>query len=278
MLNWLLRRRARLSAELQKAEAPAPPAPPAAPGRSADDLMREAFPLHERGDAAGAERLYRQILQVDPDYADAHYLLGRIAQDRGLLDDAQRHVQEAIRCNPREPTFHHTAGQIHYARGQFSDAIARLEAVRELDPAVDCHTDLGCAYEKVGRFADAVREFEQAVALAPESPLALNNYANSLKDRGRVEEAIPVFRKAKNLAPDNHDLFSNYLYCLNYGRLSREEVFKEHCEFDRAHGSGRCGPPSRDPANPDPERRLRIAYFSPDFRSHPVHLFVEPLL
>ena len=55
------------------------------------------------------------------------------------------------------------------------------------------------------------------------------------------------------------------------------ELFEEHQRFGRMHT-----PPAlatRDfPNAPDPERRLRIGYLSPDIRKHSVAFFLEPLL
>src|SRR6185503_14265010 len=48
--------------------------------------------------------------------------------------------------------------------------------------------------------------------------------------------------------------------------------------FDQQFGSGRHGVPQCPTPDPDPERRLRIAYFSPDLRSHPVSAFIGGVL
>src|SRR5688572_9759525 len=110
MLKWLRRSRPgsgtpkELDATGRAATTPVAPATtPTTP--DADELMRQAFPLHQAGNVAAAEALYRSILTLSPDYADAHYLLGRIAQDRQQYDEAIQHVRRAIRSNSRERAF-----------------------------------------------------------------------------------------------------------------------------------------------------------------------------
>jgi predicted O-linked N-acetylglucosamine transferase (SPINDLY family) len=278
MLKWLLGRRARALERMQKLSPP-PPAAATAPRGSADELMREAFSLHQAGNVPEAERRYREILAIDPAYADAHYLLGRIAQSQGRHEDAVQHVRHALRANASEAAFHRTLGEVYYALGRWNEAAVYLQNAAERDPGdFETWTNLGCACEKVGKLAEAARHFERALELAPESPQALNNCAMSLKDRGRVDEAIAMYHKARTLMPGDADLFSNYLYNLNYSsRWTPEAIWREHVEYDRAFGSGRFAALVQAPL-PRGQRRIRIGYFSPDLRSHPVHVFVEPVL
>jgi protein O-GlcNAc transferase len=293
MLKWLLRRRQELRTQLAaSASAPEPEPEPAAapavsPGAPApaadetpDELVRRAFPLHQGGDVATAEALYRRILVLDPRYADAHYLLGRVAQDRGQYETAIGHVREAIRWNDRDVHFHRTLGELHFRLGQWQESVTHYSDAARLEPNdLDAWNNLGCAYQKLGRLAEATRCFEQAAAISQDSPGAVNNVALSLQDRGRIEEAIPGFRRAHALGPDDLPILGNYLYSLNFSpRVTQEEAFRAHLEFDERWGTGRHGRRARPITDPDPERRLRIAYFSPDLRSHPVAMFLEPVL
>jgi protein O-GlcNAc transferase len=242
--------------------------------------MRRAWPLHEAGNIAEAQRLYHEILRLRPDYADAHYLLGRIEQDAGRDAEAIPHMRNALRANDKEPHFHRSLGQAFYALGAWDEAIVYFHNAVGLEPAdFESWTNLGCAYQKLGRLAEATRHFEKAVEIQQDSPQALNNVAMALKDRGRVDDALAAFRKALKLAPDFKDLFSNYLYALNFStRVTPAEVFEAHAGYDAVFGSGAHGVAAPAAADRDPERRLRIAYFSPDLRSHPVSVFIEPVL
>lgn len=276
MLNWF--RRSRGTAKGAPPD-PAAAVPPASPAGSADPdaLMREAWPLHEAGNVAAAAQLYRKILEVAPGYADAHYLLGRIAQDQGDAGAAMHHVRDAIRCNGQEAAFHKTLGEIYFGLGHWQEATVYLANAVERQPGdFESWNNLGCACEKLGRLAEATRHFQKALEIAPDSAMVLNNMAMTLKDRGRADEAIEAYRKAREQVPEDTDLFSNYLYTLNFSsRITPAQCFEEHLAFDRRFGTGRFGVTARRSPDPDPERRLRIGYFTPDLRAHPVSVFMD---
>ena len=64
------------------------------------------------------------------------------------------------------------------------------------------------------------------------------------------------------------------LLALNYFSEDHEMVFQEHLEWDRHNPHH---PKAHDPPA-GRNRSLRVGYLSPDFCSHPVAFFVEPLL
>lgn len=157
---------------------------------------------------------------------------------------------------------------------------AALVALREAagHPGADKNDwlRLGLCYRDLGDTCEAAASFARALELAPDSPAALANAAAAQRDIGRIEESLSLFRRARQLMPDNLAIFSAYLFALNLStRCSREEIFREHCEFGRLMEA-------RSPAAPPPRRTsdgvLRIGYLSPDLRRHAVSVFVEPLL
>ena len=273
----------KLSNWLKRPKTPEPSAPtPVSPAarEHADELMRQAFPLHQTGNVAEAQRLYQEILRLVPDYADAHYLLGCMEHEAGRHQEALPHLRNALRVDAKHPHFQQTMGQALYALGLWHEALAYFQNAAELDPGnFESWTNLGCAYEKLGRSEEASQNFEKAASMAPDVPPVLNNAALSLKHRGRVDEALVYYRRLREIAPDVEMFFSNYLSSLGYSaRPTPAEVFQAHLDFDQHFGTGRFGvraPPARDR---NPERRLRIGYFSPDLRSHPVAVFLEGVL
>jgi protein O-GlcNAc transferase len=241
---------------------------------TADELMRRAFPLQQAGDVAAAEGLYERILTIDPGYADAHYLLGTLARERGDLEDAVRRFRRAIAANAKEATFHAALAQVFYAQASWPGAIACFTRAVELRPDVpEWWNDLGCAHQELGEPAEALRCFERALAIAPEFPPALNNGGNTLRDLGRVEEALQWLGRLRALLPGAHDLASNYLFTLNLSTShTAAEIAAEHRAFGARFAAPRRWPPRRAGG------RLRVAYFSPDLRAHPVTAFLEPVL
>src|SRR5436190_2023446 len=70
-----------------------------------------------------AEAVYRQILTVQPNQADALHLLGLIAQQVGQRQVAVDLIRQAIAANPMAPDYHNNLGIALYELGQLDQAI-----------------------------------------------------------------------------------------------------------------------------------------------------------
>jgi len=89
--------------------------------------------------------------------------------------------------------------------------------------------------------------------------------------------AIWSLRQALHYRPDMPSPRSNLLFCMNYDpEVHPDAVFAEHCEWGRLHGQ--TPPPAPHANDRNPDRRLRIGYVSPDFRSHALVRYFEPVL
>src|SRR5262249_21671017 len=89
---------------------------------------------------------------------------------------------------------------------------------------------------------------------------------------GRVEESIDAWRRFLDRHPTHADARSNRLLALNYHpSVEATAILDEAREWNRLHGESALAGPSH--ANdPTLTRRLRIGYFSADFRTVSVFL------
>src|SRR5262249_19374750 len=67
----------------------------------------------------------------------------------------------------------------------------------------DAHNDLGAAEAASGQFPEAAEEFQKAVDLEPEHPLALANLSIVMAKMKNLEEAGRVARRALEIHPDD---------------------------------------------------------------------------
>ena len=85
-------------------------------------------------------------------------------------------------------------------------------------------------------------------------------------------------RPIKRLAPRSPTLQMSRVMYLNYDPdLSRADLFREHRAFGAAFRDAVAPLAPPDACPRDPQRRLRIGYLSPDFRTHSVAYFVAPI-
>ncbi len=227
--------------------------------------------LFAEGNYPGAAGRFAEAARLDPTNpepclfeAEAHRLVGDATA-------AITACEEAVRRAPDLAEVHFTLGNARLTALDHAGAISAYERATALDPEhVGAHCNLGNAYRDLRRVVEAGECYRRAIELAPEMAEAHSNLGITLKDRGRMDETVAAFRKALALDPDLAEARSNLLFCLCFKEDEPlDEVYREHLEFDRQHAAP-LRPLIEPHANtPDPDRRLKIAYLSPDFRIHP---------
>ncbi len=96
-------------------------------------------------------------------------------------------------------------GSAYQQAQQDSLALEALDVSLELDAGnVGSYITLGFIYDSRGEIEKAIEVYEQALTIAPENALILNNYAYLLSQKGeRLDEALSMAQKAVQLSPDN---------------------------------------------------------------------------
>ena len=82
--------------------------PPQSPGQAgsgvpADKLLglaQKGLQLHQAGQLQEAETVYRQILDIKPDFVDAYFNIGTARQAQNRMADARRHFERVIELQP----------------------------------------------------------------------------------------------------------------------------------------------------------------------------------
>ena len=95
-------------------------------------------------------------------------------------------------------------------QGRLDDARVLLEGLGVLEPEIAfLHTSLGCVYLRMGRDADALQEFDEALRLDPDD-VAAHTYAGELRlERSEGERALKHFDEAIAQDPEGRDAFAN---------------------------------------------------------------------
>src|ERR1700674_5488191 len=87
------------------------------------EVFADAFRHHQAGRLKEAERLYRQILAVDPRHADSLHLLGVVAHQVGRHDLSVDMISKAIGINAKVPSYYSNLGSALKAQGKLDEAV-----------------------------------------------------------------------------------------------------------------------------------------------------------
>ena len=170
---------------------------------STDETFAEAARLHQAGDVAAAEPLYRQVLEADPRHVRALANLGVIAVRAGKLDEAADHYAAALEIDPNHVETHFNLGNLYRKRNRPQEAAAAFQAVLGLQPNHPrAYLNLGLAVSDAGDWVAAIDCFRRAVALDPNMPEAYNLLGDALYRTGRGAESVAVFREFVARCPD----------------------------------------------------------------------------
>ena len=227
-----------------------------------------------------AERLYLQVLEVDPHQVDAIQLLGAIAGLKGRVEEALGYLRTAVRLCPDSADAHNNLGNAYKTQGKLDEAVASFqEAVRLRPDLAVAYYNLGNALCDANRLEEAAANYERALSLKPDFAEAYLTLGNVRKDEGRLDDAIDAFCKALHLKPDAAYIHSNVIVTLNYHPRHDTRMVQQECQcWNRQHAEPLRKYLRPHPNAPDPERRLRVGYVSPDFRDHADSFFTMPVL
>ena len=118
-------------------------------------------------DWPAAERQYKQALELNPGYAQAHNWYGGYLTYTGRFQEG---VAEAIHARELDPLSlplnNALAGRL-LAAGRYDEALRQVQTTLELDEHfAPAHQTLGWVYLHGGKQGDAIREFQNALELA----------------------------------------------------------------------------------------------------------------
>ena len=139
---------------------------------------------------------------------ELHYTLAALYSFKGNHDQALGNVQLALELAQRignrhlEMSAHNGLGNVYDDLGRYDDAIAEYERAIELDPKdAYPHNGLGNVYFEVGRYDDAIAEYERAIELDPKDACPHNGLGSVYYEVGRYKEAIAEYKRAIELDP-----------------------------------------------------------------------------
>ncbi len=155
------------------------------------EAFEQAVRLHQAGQFAQAEGVYRQVVERVPQYADGWHLLGVLCYQTNRQAEAIRHLNQALQLQETTGLFHSSLAEAYRAAGQPLDAERHFRRALELDANIaEAWSNYGLLLNNIGRADESLPLFERAIALRPNFGDAHLNRALALRSLGRDAEAV----------------------------------------------------------------------------------------
>lgn len=154
------------------------------------------FPLYIP--SAGRDNYYplakasaQQALDLEPDCAEAHTVLGQLASSLDDESAAEKHFRRAIELNPNHATAHHWYGLHLMMNGRREESLREFRTAVDLDPLSPVVHTILAQWHYFGRdYKSAEREMRNVTVTFPDFLVARHALVQVLLKQGSFEDAL----------------------------------------------------------------------------------------
>lgn len=193
-------------------------------GQDNQDIVR-AVNLEKEEKLVEAERIYRDILRRHPDNVSAMRLWARLGTRQQRYQDAEVLLKRAVEVAPDFNQAWADLVTVQYEQQKLEEAAESAKRLIRLDPRVpNGYLLLASARASAGFHHDALRAFDDALAINPKHVGALCGKGNVCRTIGDQSGAIAAFRSS---------IEANPLHAEAYWNLANLKTFRfEDSEVD----------------------------------------------
>ncbi len=199
--------------------------------------IQQAFTSHKKNKFDDAERLYKSILDIQPNNINIHNNLGAILNKLGKFEEAEIHYKKVIELKPDYAEVYINLSNLNKNFGKFHEAEKNIKKAIEIKPnfeeayyclgiikqklnrieeaqvcfrkAIELKADYAEAYDSLGltlyelhKLEEAEFSFKKAIEIKPQFINAQYNFSTLLYKIGRIDEAMDILKKTLQLNPD----------------------------------------------------------------------------
>ena len=281
-----------------------------------NSLLQEALSYYNKGNTLkNLERydkalsFYDKAIKLKPNFVEAHYNKGNTLKNLERYDDALSCYDQVIKLKPDYFEAYNNKAFALYNLKRYDDALFCYDQVIKLKPDfVEAYNNKALTFYDLKRYDDALSCYDQAIKLKPDHAEAYNNKGNIFFYLKRYDDALHCYDQAIKLKPDYEYLFGTILHTkmlMCNWRDFKINVKSLLLQINENKKSSFCLPVLALTDSPSIQRKsseiwindkhpfkslfapilksrhrdkIKIGYYSPDFREHAVaHLLIELL-
>ena len=257
--------------------------------------------LLNSGDLRQARIFISKVIELNPKDDVAYSNLGGILKELGELDEAALNLRKAIELDPKNSLPYCNLGGVLNDLGKFEEAEITIRKAIELNPnSAESHCNLGGILKELRRSKEAIQSLNKAIELNPNSSEPYTLLGIISEDLGNWDDALNFYKKAISLNNKSSVAKALLIKCkgviCDWSNQDNENKWLDHIGIEGASleplgffyyqddpikqlqrsknlFEKRFSKKSID-ILPRKNKRIRLGYFSADFRAHPVmHLF-----
>ena len=274
----------------------------------ADASLNKGAALKELMRYEEAIALAEQALSINPNLAEAWSNKGVSLKALERYDEAIAHYDKAISLKPDYHDAWNNKGMSLHELKRYDEAITHYDKALSLKPEyAEGWSNKGITLAELKRYDEAITHYDKALSLEPEYADGWLNKGLMLQELKHYDKAISHYEKALSLKPHIDWLLGDLLHTkmkicswsgladtidsLSMKLMANEKVIQplsllalsDYAQIQK--GSSEIYVKSRHPSNPvlgyipkyPQNRKIRIGYFSADFKNHPVALLLAQL-
>jgi len=153
------------------------------------------------GDLERAAGYFKKILAVEPNHFESLVYSGIAASERGETETAETFLKRALEKKADAFLPHFALGALYANSSRWDEAEGELGRALEAAPVPAAHVLLGTVLREKGEIARAIREFEEARRLQPDSEEAAFQLGLCYLEKNRARRALECFQQALEKNP-----------------------------------------------------------------------------
>ena len=237
-------------------------------------MINQAITAHQEGRLKEAEQLYRSILENQPTNLIVRNNLGVLQFNLGRPDEAEASYRKVIELKPDYVEAHYNLGNTIQILGRYDEAEASYKRAIELKPDyAEAHNGLGNTLKGLRRYDEAEASYKRAITLKPNMDFLLGSWMHTKMHLCMWSDLSSNLDKLiKRINNKNKVITPFPLLSL----IDEPSIHRKAAEISSKNMFPKLGifPKISFYHN---HKKIRIGYFSPDFKNHPVSYLAAEL-
>ncbi|HAT39899.1 MAG TPA: hypothetical protein DCW35_08820 [Polynucleobacter sp.] len=223
-----------------------------------------------------AAACYDKAIALDPTYYLVWSNYGNLWSEQGYPGKAIEYYETALKYNPNYPETWTNYGNALFDLGRLEESRLKHEKALELNPLYgEAWSNHGNALQELKLGQQSIVSYQKAYDLVPDHPFLIGHLFNAYRNVCDWEKSEPLAIKGIELVSQGNEAIEPFILLQTSASLAMQKQAAQTYIRARVALSETYGFPNLQAIE---NRKIRIGYFSSDFKEHPVGILMENLI